>query len=371
LLASHAIEACPMSDAVESEAVGTAKSIGQQTKESVPVGGYQVLPFAENNSQQELFGYRSAMTEPEEPKEEEEAPKKAKRKRKIALFPILAIAALAGFGFLAIPRLFKPKTIAAYVDLGARRFDPAGLGGRMVARWQGRASYQLFIDPLDPQQAASFQAVAENPPHPISIVIRLLDASGKVACQKEIQLPNPSLAADTSGPEHAMLPMQSGSGDIVQNIAGSDGMIAEITMSGGLPCSQEEYQSLTGWDFYTNFPTLSDQAEWLKHHPIGSAYGASGRGPGSAGGRRGYNPRARHLPAPIDGDDMIVGDDPLRGTIDTSGGRVFWVGAGGLRYRSAEWQEFPAPVHYRCEKTGSCVLTRENSRTMLQARLIR
>jgi len=61
----------------------------------------------------------------------------------------------------------------------------------------------------------------------------------------------------------------------------------------------------------------------------------------------------------------------VRGTVDTQGGRVFLVGVSGLRNRTAEWQVFPAAIHFRCEKNGTCVLTRVNSRTTLQARLIR
>ena len=74
-------------------------------------------------------------------------------------------------------------------------------------------------------------------------------------------------------------------------------------------------------------------------------------------------------PSAIEGDDVIVGDNPSRGTVETSGGRVFFLGIAGMRNRSAEWQVFPAPIHFRCDKNGSCVLTRTNSHVSLQARL--
>ena len=54
--------------------------------------------------------------------------------------------------------------------------------------------------------------------------------------------------------------MQTTTGDTVQNIAGPDGQIAEITVTGGLPCSMQQYQSLAAWQFFTNFPTLDEQA---------------------------------------------------------------------------------------------------------------
>jgi len=360
-----------MSDAVQLEENGTATADGLQSKDSGPVSDYHVLPYSERNSQQDLFGYRSGMEEPKSPSDQENAPKQAKRKLPVAILPILAILALVALAVLTVPKLLKPKTAAGYMDLGARRFDPAGLGGRLIVRWQGSAAYQLYIDPIDPQQAAAFQAVAMNPPHPISLVIRLLNTSGEVECQKEILLPSPAPPTGSEDPDQAMLPMPSTSGDTVQNIPGANGAIAEITMSGGLPCSLKTYQNLTGWDFFTNFPTLSEQAEWLKHHGIGTTDAEKGRRSGSTGGGNGFNPRIQRLPAPIDGDDVIVGDNPVRGTIDTSGGRVFFVGASGMRTRSAEWQVFPAAIHFRCEKSGSCLLTRENSRTTLQARLIR
>ncbi len=149
-------------------------------------------------------------------------------------------------------------------------------------------------------------------------------------------------------------------------MAGSDGQIAEITISGGLPCSLKAYQHLAGWDFFTNFPTVDDQEDWLRHEN-GLA---GGRRPNSAGGR-GAPLQVQRLPAPIEGDDVIVGDNPSRGTVDTGGGRVFWVGANGMRNRAPEWQVFPAAIHFRCDKNGACVLTRVNSRTALQARLMR
>ena len=106
--------------------------------------------------------------------------------------------------FLAIPKLMKPKPPALYIDMGNRRFDPAGLGGRLIARWEGSATYQLTIDPLEPQQLAGFRAVAADPPHPLSLVIRLNDAAGLVACQKEIVLPAPQ-TADDAGPAKVLL----------------------------------------------------------------------------------------------------------------------------------------------------------------------
>ena len=106
---------------------------------------------------------------------------------------LLCVVALV----FAIPMLVRPKPPAHYIDMGNRRFDPAGLGGRLIARWESSATYQLTIDPLEPQQLDGFRAVAADPPHPLSVVIRLKDAAGLVACQKEILLPAAQTAAET------------------------------------------------------------------------------------------------------------------------------------------------------------------------------
>lgn len=358
-----------MGNVVQIEASDPATSAGSQAGVADRV--YKVIPPAGGASQEDLYGFRTIMAQPAPVDDPEAEAKEAKSKRALALFPILFILVLGGLAALVIPKLTKSKAPALYVDLGTRRFDSAGLGARLIARWEGSAGYQLYIDPLDPQQTAGFQAVTVNPPHPVSVVIRLLDSTGSVACQKEVVLPTPAPPAGSSGAStsDALMPMQTSTGDTVQNTAGPDGQIAEVTITGGLPCSLKQYQSLAAWQFFTNFPTLDEQAEWLSHHRLSDA-AKNRNGHGSEGGS-GFSARALHLPAAIDDDDVIVGDNPSQGTIDTQGGRVFLVGVIGMRNRSAEWQVFPAAVHFHCDKNGACFLTRVNSRTTLQARLVK
>ncbi|MGO8935274.1 MAG: hypothetical protein ACLPLZ_01650 [Terracidiphilus sp.] len=358
-----------MGDVVQLEASETATSAGPQTQADVPDRVYKVVAPTGGASHEDLYGFRATMNEPAPVEDPAAQAKEAKSKRALAVLPILFILVLGALAILVVPKLTKSNAPPLYIDLGTRRFDSAGLGARLVARWEGAAAYHLYIDPDDPQQAAGFQAVIVNPPHPVSLVIRLLDATGAVACQKEIVLPTPAPLTASTDPSQALLPMQTAGGDTVQNIAGPDGQIAEVTATGGLPCSLKQYQSLTTWQFFTNFPTLDEQDAWLKHQKLDAV--ANARKSGSAVDGSGYSPRIQHLPAAIDDDDVIVGDNPLRGTVDTQGGHVFLVGVTGLRNRTAEWQVFPAAVHFRCERTGTCVLTRVNSRTTLLARLIR
>ncbi len=228
-----------------------------------------------------------------------------------------------GRSFFCAPQLMKPKPPALYIDMGARRFDPAGLSGRLIVRWEGSAAYQLYLDPLDPQHVTQFHAVAQDPPHPLSVVIRLRDSAGIVACQKELfsrfcataRLSIPRAGARATADTRRRYGAKYGRG-------GRTNCRSHRFRRPSLPA--KGYQRFAGWDFITNFPTVDGQEDWLRHEN-GLA---GGKRPDLAGGQ-GAPLQVQRLPTPIEGDDVIVGDNPLRGTVETSGGRVFWVGASG------------------------------------------
>lgn len=206
--------------------------------------------------------------------------------------------------------------------------------------------------------------MAQDPPRQLTLTIRLLDSSGGVACEKMILLPAPAPQGTLRDPAQALAPQITPSGDTAVNVTGNDGKIDEIDLTGSLPCSEKAYRLLAGWDFSTNFPTVQEQQDWLKHK------GKRAESLKSHHARRFAQP-ILNLPAPIEGDDVIVGDNPSNGTLSTSGGLVFLVKPGAARNRSAGWQIFPAPIHYRCDKKGFCILTRTRSDTVLQARLLK
>ncbi len=329
---------------------------------------------AEKARTDELYAFREAIAATEA----QAAPQQEKAKSpviKIVTFGAVAVAGLLliALATLAFPTITKSKPPPLYVDMGNRRFDPAGLSGRLIARWEGSPSYQLYVDPVDEQQAAAFQALALNPPQPLSILVRLLDSAGMVACQKQIVFPSGAKPGAAVDPTQALLPQTTAGGDKVQDMAGPDGQIAEITASGPLPCSLQQYQTIASWEFVSNYPTVADQdgaqKQGSKLSPASSPQGRRS----SSGWRtvRTVSLQFQRLTAPIEGDDVIVGDNPATGVVDTGGGRVFAVGASPWRARTAEWQVFPAAIHFRCERTGACTLTRVTSRTTLQARLVR
>lgn len=356
--------------------MGASGSPGGQA--GAPVSSYKIVSnaAADKARTEELFSFRTAMAaaEPEQgqaPERQASSPLKPALMlgALVAAFVLLFVLVIMAFPSISMS---KSKAPALYIDLGNRRFDPAGLAGRLIVRWEGKAGYELYLDPLDQDDATGFQVLATNPPHPLSVVIRLLDTEGTVACQKEIDFPAPGQPGSPPDPTQALMPQTTAGGDTIRDLTGSDGKIAEITTSGALPCSLKAYQRIAAWDFATNFPTVADQQNEAKQEQENAKDPATGsRRSRTATGWRLSAVQFVRLPAPVEGDDVIVGDNPARGTVDTSSGREFLIGAGGALARSSEWQIFPSAIHFRCEKTGICTLTRYSSRSILQARLVR
>jgi hypothetical protein len=327
-----------------------------------PVAQFEVVPPAPQSNLGELYSFRETMAPPAElaPQQKKGLP--------VPLGGILLVAAflaLVAFAVVEAPSLFQPKPPVPYIDMGSQRYEPAGLSGRLIASWepQSGGSYQFFLDPIDPQQISSFAAVAQDSSRQLSVTLRFHDAAGLVACQKQILFP--ASVAHTPGTKFVAPrePRQTRTGDTVENMTGADGQIAEIDLTGPLPCAAKAYSSFKSWDFFTNFPTVDEQDEWLRHERGLNAKGH--------GGNDGLSQQIQRLPTTIEGDDVIVGDNPSHGTVETSDGRVFFLGVAEMHNRTVDWQVFPAPIHFRCDKNGSCLLTRTNSHVSLQARLLK
>jgi hypothetical protein len=350
-----------MSDADQHEPNQQSAAGGQSagSGEEPPISRFEVLPTRDTNLG-ELYSFRETMAPP--PAELALQQKKSPAIPFAKILVLVALLALIALTIVAVPSLLQPKPPVPYIDLGSQRFDPAGLSGRLVARWQGSGSYQLFLDPIDPQQMSSFAAVAQDPPRQLSVTLRIRDAAGLVACQKQILFP--ASVAHTPGAKFVAPrePQQTQTGDTVQNMTGEGGQIAEIDLTGPLPCAAKAYATFKSWEFFTDFPTLAEQDDWLRHER-----GLNAKGKGNDE----LLSQIQHLPTPIEGDDVIVADNPSHGTVETSGGRVFFLGVAGMHNRTVDWQVFPASIHFRCDKNGSCVLTRTNSHDSLQARLLK
>lgn len=332
----------------------------------IPVSTFEVVPYGNTSNEQELYSFRQALEpEPAAPETKQQAkPASVRPAKLLAAIGISAFVAFAGWALYAFVGM-KPNV--SYMDLGSERFDPAGLSGRLIARWApSGGSYQLYLDPVGSSSAANFAAVAADPPRQISFTIRLLDAKGLVACQKQILFPAPAeQTQEQSGPATPQVPLQSDTGDTRENMTGENGQVSEIDVRGPLPCPEKVFASFRSWDFTADFPTAAEEEEWHRQEKTASVKGS---GSGNVATPRARTPR---LAGPIEGDDVIVADNPSHGTVQTSGGRVFLLGAEGLRTRTADWQVFPATIHFRCDRNGACALTRANSSVTMLAHLMK
>jgi hypothetical protein len=343
-------------------------------QEGEPKNPYGFLPYAERPFQEELYAYRAEMApvEPEPDPETEKAQPKAKAKptpipTNTYIFAGAGVVCLILI-VVAIRQFVDQDAPAPYVDLGSSKVEAAGLRGRLIARWVDKAEYELYIDPLTSTQADGFAAVTGNPPHPLSFTIRLKDSHGDEVCQKEILIPFTPQQEPDSDQVQAPVQQKTLTGDTVQSVDGENSQIAEIVAQGDLPCRIKSYRRIMGWELATNFPVLADQGEWAGQE---QERVATIRRRAAANSAKGQTARIRSLPAPIDGDDVIVGDNPTNGTVQTSGGRTFLVGGAGVRARAPGWQVFPAAIHFHCDKNAFCVLTRPDASTALQARLMK
>jgi hypothetical protein len=59
-----------------------------------------------------------------------------------------------------------------------------------------------------------------------------------------------------------------------------------------------------------------------------------------------------------EGDLTVAGYDATEGTIETSDGRTFVIGASVSMANATSWDDYRSNVHYRCDEDGSCMLAR-------------
>lgn len=359
-----------MSDTIQLEQNEAAAPSAPQAPAQAPSfsseGTYR--PGQDKPPDDELYGFRTAIAQSLE--EAEAQPKAPKTSLPVIIGLVILVSAIGALVVFGGMTLLKPKAPSLYTDLGSQRYDPAGLGGRLIAQWTGNAAYKFTIDPLDQSQIAGFRAVVANPPRTITFSLHLKDSTGRIVCEKEIVVaagPQDDAAAD---PAQALAARSTATGDTMQNIAGDGGEIGETVFTGALPCALDAYRSIVAWDFSTDFPPLADQGSWLKHEDAVSPAAQKAKA-GSGSGSRGFFALVKSLPTPIEADDTIVSDNPTHGIIATSGGRAFLVGASVLTNPALDWQVFPSEIHYRCEKNAICMVTHLNSRTAVHAHLVR
>ena len=300
--------------------------------------------------------------------------------RKLPRIPLVA----AGFALLLLLVIFiffqnRPKPNLQSDDLGPGIANGPGLKGHLVTKWEGKAKYQLRLEPIYLRQIEGFTRVVANPPQPLSINIRLLDATGFALCGKEILFPfDPAKAApgakgaNLEGQAAAEVQREHGQ-DIFQSQTTDEGLIEAVNAQGDLPCSVKDYQRADYWDFTTNFPNLADQEALLNGQKIGAAPPAEANTQSPAQ-RQSRKAAAHRKPYSkpmgdfyIEGDERVSDYDPPSGTLEA--GRSFFIDRKTEQAIAADWATNSSLIHFSCDQHEACTLTHPGSSAVIHARL--
>jgi len=302
---------------------------------------------------------------------------------------------LVGIGILAaivvaILILNRPNASPTFQDLGAGISRAAGLRGHLTTRWLGNAQYKLSFVPLDPLQSAGLSFVAGSPPQPLWFYIKLLDSTGFVLCGKEILLPyDPASAAGFASSQPQLTGRKANAArlagsanlarmqaqeqqrergkDIFQNQIGDDGQVVAMDAQGMLPCSADQYKRISYWDFFTNFPTLTEQDALMKQRAAAASRAVA---EARAALRRKSALKNRSAFFTV-GDDRIGEYDSSSGVLRTGGGRSFLVTKPSDQAAANAWAANSALVHYRCDQYANCSLTHAGGSEVIHAKSIR
>jgi hypothetical protein len=255
----------------------------------------------------------------------------------------LGVAAAAVTCMIGMIYHMSPAGPPAFQDLGAGISNATGLKGRLKGRWQSNsAQYQLEIEPMDPLQSAGFSYVVANPPGPLFLHMKLLDAAGYAVCGKDVLFP-----FDPSSPGEA--DRERGQ-DLLQTTVDDNGKAISMNAQGALPCTQEQYKQVVYWDFSTNFPALAAQDELIKQ---------------GADAKRLQEEQKRKLHARqnaprstfyLEGDEKVAWYDASRNILRTQLGRNFRVTGPGQQATASQWADNGVLFHYKCDQRAHCVL---------------
>ena len=327
-----------------------------------------------------------------------EKPPGPPEKKKINWVLIAGAVGVVLFLLLVVFTLKPKQNTAPPGDLGPGIVAASGLRGHLLTQWEGNAKtgklqYKVQIEPMEDRWIEGFSKVTSNPPLPISVNVRLMDASGFALCGKEIDFPfDPQkaaalipvmladsgkkmtradrLAAEQAARQSQVAEMQTAEAsrergkDLFQNQLNHDNQVTAVNAQGTLPCSPDQYSRANYWDFNTNFPTLEEQAALVDPKAAALARKAE---------EEKLHPKKRSsLPQQgftIQGDDRVSAYDPLRGLLIAEAGKSFFVDKNFGRATATAWASKYVLIHYRCDQHGNCALTEAGGVAGLRARL--
>jgi hypothetical protein len=314
---------------------------------------------------------------------------------------LLMFAAFGGLILVAVIAftLARPKqNTPPPGDMGPGIVAASGLRGHLNTQWEGnektgKLAYQLQIEPMEDRWQAGFSRVTLDAPKPLSVNVRLLDASGFALCGKEIDFrfdprgagvpiavpfengkKSPAaerVAAWSAARESEITRMQADEAarehgkDIFQNQVTNDGQVSAVNVQGTLPCSPDQYRRASYWDFNTNFPTLDEQAALVDPRAAMLAKGEF-TPPGSL--KRRTLSRLPQEGFVIQGDERVTGYDSARGVLWAEG-KSFQIDKRYGQVTASAWANDYSLIHYRCDQHANCALTAAGNAAVLHARL--
>jgi len=264
-------------------------------------------------------------------------------------------------------------------DLGTVSVDAEGLQGHLYTEWNDKLTYRLSISPSDESQRSGFTLAVYHSPRPISFHIQVKDPLGFVLCSGDAVLPYDPSAAQSDGSDTEMLARlqaqeaaRETGRPLLARTVGADGQVVSLETQGTLPCTKNAYKRAAIWSFSTDFPSLAEQAVLLKAQADARAQVEANQRKAEAAVRRAKR-RAAATPLgfSVEGYDVVTWSDPALGVLGTESGKVFVIDEKSLRSTAARWQAYPAEIHYHCNQSAACVITRADSTTVLHARLRR
>jgi hypothetical protein len=386
---------------LKSQPSPTASATVAPEAKTTPVAVAEPPVTDEEEDEEDEYGYEQEPEEFTDPAEHalDELPVAQPPKKKIPIWMIGGFTALIGFAIFVVYTATKPKDNAPPPgDMGPGVVASAGLRGHLNTRWDGNKKtgklvYQLHVESMEDRWQPGFSRAILNSPQPLSVTMRLLDATGFALCGKDIpfhfdpknatvQVAMPSAVgpngkklsavernvAYQAARQNAVTQMQAAQvvreqgKDVFQNQIGPDGLVTAVNAQGSLPCSPDQYQRASYWDMNTNFPSLDEQAALLD--PRAAALKAKESEPGAHPAKRTSNrPQTGFV---LQGDERVTEYDAARGQLWTQG-RTFRIDRMVGQATAMAWANNNTLIHYRCDQQANCALTAPGGSAVLHA----
>jgi hypothetical protein len=301
--------------------------------------------------------------------------------RAILLFLTLGAGIGIAFGLLIkIPTWYQEISLPSN-DLGSVNFDAIGLKGHLITKWDQQTEYRFKLEPIQKDRTPIFEKIISDPPKPLFIKIDLMDSSDFVLCSRNIIFkfnflkdikPVETRSSDelnrvASSYANASInksDWEKGN-DFFNNALHSDGTVNAVTSQGTLPCTKSAYMKVMKWNFSSNFPTVDEQDNFVKTHAECQLDDKSTKSISAT-----KNNQSKHAinSDSNEGDDVVSGYSVIQNNLETSGGMTFFIYKDGERDNAIAWGVQDARIHYHCDDSSLCTLSRTGTPVVLHAR---